>query len=389
MTFSHLSAGNNFTCGLKTDGGLYCWGSGISGTPAGTGYKAMDAGYAHACAIASDDTLTCWGDSSNGRTEAPTGIFSSLSAGGDHTCAIRTDGFMQCWGANASGQAPQISILPDNLPDLDVGQSFNQALAVSGGRVSEYSFSGTPPPGIDLDPSLGTLSGEASQPGNFDYTIRVVERNLTPALARDKSYSQIVRSQSAISIDAVTPSAPMVGEPVRVDFTVSETPGDYFTPEPTLTVTVSAAGGQSCQFNMTDGSGSCYLFFTSTGDKSISASYAGDENFMPTSTSAPTMVSVSPFVQEPKVHTGQDRTFVHKADGTLRCVGANCNQLSLTTVYPVVGVGDGLACALRTDGQVLCRKDNQAADIYPGQFKDLSVGRAHVCAIDVHGAIHC
>src|SRR5260370_28851214 len=68
-----ISAGSNFTCGIRTDG-----------------------------------TLVCWGDPTLGWT-IPTGTFSQISSGFSHACAIGTNGSLACWGDNAS---PEVSPLP-------------------------------------------------------------------------------------------------------------------------------------------------------------------------------------------------------------------------------------------------------------------------------------
>ncbi|MBN1148933.1 MAG: Ig-like domain repeat protein [Anaerolineales bacterium] len=402
ISFSSLSAGDDFTCGVRSTDELHCWGSGLASPPSGT-FQAVDAGYDHACAIRGDDTLACWGDNTYGQTDSPSGVtFGSVSTGADHTCAIRSDGYMMCWGNNTDSQAPQLSISPATLPTIDVSLPWSVDVDAIGGRTSAVAFNAVPgvPPGLNLASNTGVINGTPTQAGQYNYTITAIEDSLSPgmiALLGERAYTQMIRSQVTVTLDAITPAERMVGKPVKVDVTVAETPGDYIVATPTLTVTVSADDGTTCDFTLSGGSGSCYLFFNTSGEKSISATYVGDDNFMPgSSASAPggspvdaTMITVLPFQQDPVVRTGLDRTLVHKADGTHVCRGANCSQLSQLQVYPAVGVGDALACALQTDGQVLCKPNGLSQHIHPGQFVQLSVGKTHACAIDVHGHLSC
>ena len=397
--FSKISSGGVFTCGIQSsDGSLSCWGL-ITNPPTGTGFKDLDSGYAHACAIASDDTVTCWGNNTSNQANPPGGTFRSVSAGSTHTCGIRTDGFMLCWGDNTYNQAPVLGILPVSLPTIDVDTFWNQALVVSGGRETPpaYVFNtlGNIPTGLDVDSNTGEISGTPSQAGHYTYTVQVVERNLTPALVQERSYVQTVRSAVNVLITDVSPTDGMVGKPVQVSVTVSETPGGRMNAHPSETVTINADDCTTCSFTMAGGSGSCFLYFQSSGDKALSASYAGDANFLPGTTSAPTAVQVNEFTQEPTLYTGQNRTLIHRADGSLTCLGSGCPAsnrtygLSIAWVYPAAGVGDALICVLQTDGQVRCEPDGQPAVVHAGQYTALSVGAAHACAIDVAGAISC
>ncbi len=95
-----ISAGYTFTCGIRTDGTLVCWGdnrSGQSTPPTGT-FTQVSSGLSHSCAIRTDGTLACWGYNPSGATTAPDGTFIQVSAGDDTTCGVRTNGTLACWG---------------------------------------------------------------------------------------------------------------------------------------------------------------------------------------------------------------------------------------------------------------------------------------------------
>jgi alpha-tubulin suppressor-like RCC1 family protein len=141
--FVAISVGREHSCGLRTDGSAWCWGSnefsqlGVDddgttcardgrGVPCqvrpvpvtgGLQFRAISAGAVHTCAVGVDDRVYCWGDNLRGaigdpairRTHVPSPIVSTASffdvaAGAQHSCALRGDGVAVCWGANDLGQ---------------------------------------------------------------------------------------------------------------------------------------------------------------------------------------------------------------------------------------------------------------------------------------------
>src|SRR6266699_623462 len=73
-TVAQVSAGSDYTCALRTDGSVACWG------------------------VKTDGTVACWGYNSDGQATPPAGAFTQVSAGGSHTCGLETDGAVACWG---------------------------------------------------------------------------------------------------------------------------------------------------------------------------------------------------------------------------------------------------------------------------------------------------
>ena len=123
-----VSIGINHACGVRSTGTLWCWGNngvgqlGIGSTAsqlhptqvAGS-WKSVDVsgegGGPYSCAIKADQTLWCWGggggtmglgpslDPVNAPTQVGTSTWSSVSAGAWTACAIQaTDASMWCWG---------------------------------------------------------------------------------------------------------------------------------------------------------------------------------------------------------------------------------------------------------------------------------------------------
>jgi alpha-tubulin suppressor-like RCC1 family protein len=145
-----VSAGTQYSCALRTDGTVWCWGSdhhgqlgdGTTGDPTThlrlspvqvrrgggflTGITAISAGDVHSCARRADSTVWCWGDDASGqlgdgttgdpathlrlkavRVRHGTGFLtgvSAVSAGHQHACARRADSTVWCWGDDEFGQ---------------------------------------------------------------------------------------------------------------------------------------------------------------------------------------------------------------------------------------------------------------------------------------------
>jgi alpha-tubulin suppressor-like RCC1 family protein len=141
--WTKVSLGEWHACGIRLDGSLWCWGSASrgrlgDGTDAGSrplphrvrlpddssddvdriGWTDVVAGESHTCGLRSDGTLWCWGAGDKGRlgdgTEEdrthPVQVITSgddemgwrdwvsVTAGGFHTCGTRADGSAWCWG---------------------------------------------------------------------------------------------------------------------------------------------------------------------------------------------------------------------------------------------------------------------------------------------------
>lgn len=128
------------SCGIKTNGTLYCWGSnenlqggytttGSSNVPraisAGGTWKSLAVGAYAVCAIkATDSSVWCWGkddqgergdgagdsgSSATGARESTASTWKQIVGGGEYTasqtfCGIKSDDTAWCWGDNQYGQ---------------------------------------------------------------------------------------------------------------------------------------------------------------------------------------------------------------------------------------------------------------------------------------------
>ena len=144
--WSVLSAGLGHTCGVKTDGTLWCWGNNGSGqlgtgvisedgearpvqVGTGTDWATVDTGHSTTCALKADRTLWCFGGGDFGQlglgavtsqlTPAQLAVgttWSSLAVGAQHACAVRSDGTLWCWGNNGNGQVGDDSTTHRDVP---------------------------------------------------------------------------------------------------------------------------------------------------------------------------------------------------------------------------------------------------------------------------------
>ncbi len=106
-TFTAISAGNEFSCGIRADRTVVCWGSNGSGqsdAPEGT-FTTISSGHEHSCGVKSGGSVACWGSNGEGRSDAPEGTFTTISSGHEHSCGVKSGGSVVCWGSNGSGQS--------------------------------------------------------------------------------------------------------------------------------------------------------------------------------------------------------------------------------------------------------------------------------------------
>jgi len=141
-----VAAGQYFTCAIKTNGSLWCWGlnsfgqlgdgttqnrsvpTEISGV--GAGVTAMSGGGLHACALKSNGSVWCWGRNFHGQVGdntttdrlVPTAVsglgsgVAQLSTGDEFACVVKTDGTVWCWGRGDASQLGQGSTADAHVP---------------------------------------------------------------------------------------------------------------------------------------------------------------------------------------------------------------------------------------------------------------------------------
>lgn len=170
-----VAAGGQHSLALCSDGTLVAWGDGSygqlgdggvldrtspvrvnwTGAMASKRAIAISAGENHSAALCSDGTVVCWGRNTNGelgnasntQSNIPvavslTGALAArtvvaLSCGQSHTLALLADGAVAAWGLNANGQLGNGSTTASNVPVL-----VSTAGALSGKRVVEIAAGG-------------------------------------------------------------------------------------------------------------------------------------------------------------------------------------------------------------------------------------------------------
>jgi hypothetical protein len=188
LTFTQISAGTNFACGVISAGTVYCWGANNTGqlgngtltaskvpgavTTASTSLSGVtvtqvSAGYGYACALGSTGAGYCWGLNTkgqlgNGTTTSPQETATTVSLGAiptgtmlnqiavtgwsgslDSTCALSSSGNEYCWGddtygelgngtTSATAQTTPVAVSLSGLAQIAVGTNFACALTSAG-----------------------------------------------------------------------------------------------------------------------------------------------------------------------------------------------------------------------------------------------------------------
>jgi alpha-tubulin suppressor-like RCC1 family protein len=128
-TWEIVGTGENFSCGTKNGGQLFCWGQcsslqcgdgagGVKDAPFRVGaqasYTQLALGVNHGCALRGA-VLECWGGNTTGQlgnggtTSSSTPVaqannWRSVSAGDGFSCAVRSAGELYCWGSQSGGR---------------------------------------------------------------------------------------------------------------------------------------------------------------------------------------------------------------------------------------------------------------------------------------------
>jgi alpha-tubulin suppressor-like RCC1 family protein len=159
ITYSNISAGNDFSCGIQSTGSAYCWGANGNGNlgdgsiaPSNTPvlvsnpsagavqYSSISTGGFHTCAVAQSGDAYCWGYNVDGELgnggnsnnlipilvsppSAGAVLYSGIDIGSFHSCAFSTSGNAYCWGYGNNGRLGYNSTADSNIPTRDAPTS--------------------------------------------------------------------------------------------------------------------------------------------------------------------------------------------------------------------------------------------------------------------------
>ena len=150
--FSQISAGRNFTCALRQDAAIACWGNNSNGqaNPPQGAFSEIAAAAGYACAIPLPQTappaLICWGvRPPNGAETLPLDAPISDIRSGGYICGLTPQADMACLRMNRR----LIEITPGPFSSVAVGLSHVCALREDGGAFCQgdnYRLRATPPP---------------------------------------------------------------------------------------------------------------------------------------------------------------------------------------------------------------------------------------------------
>ncbi len=420
------------TCGLRSDGTLWCWGSADYGklgngaesgsetspVQVGTDTDWVELGTAQdaACAIKQDGTLWCWGRNRNGAVgdgtttdrATPTRIgadsdWATIStARDDFFCAVKTTGTLWCWG-----DVPRMS---DATSPSQVGSDTDWVQAQGGDQIAcatkaDQSLHCW---GSDRDGRLGTgtFSSESMPtpvaPSGSKWQTTAHDEDFTCGIQDDGTlwcWGLNMKGQLGIGVVGSSISSPSAVSP-NVSWN-----------------SVSTGDQHSCGIQ-SDNSLWCWGHNSAgqvDGEVSGFRTYIYDKP-----------ARVDPATDWAQVSAGGQSTCAVKNDGTLWCWGSNglgqlgqgdtadyvgVQQVTSDTDWASVSVSPagldisrrGFVCALKTDGTLWCWGDNtysqlgiSATDVFtPTQigsasdWVDVNAGTDGTCAINSTGQLYC
>jgi alpha-tubulin suppressor-like RCC1 family protein len=367
--WASVTSGDENSCAVRTDGTLWCWGGNAgrqtspeneNGVPSPNQYMAqpgntwisMSSG-TETCGIQSDGTLWCWGNGSIGNGEDgidPTpvqvgsGTYLSVSVDNDYTsCAVATDHTLWCWGSTPYllGTTPMGNVL---LPaQIDSAQDWS-TVAVGGAFIC----------GTKMDHTVWCAGGNAvGELGNGGTTA-------SPTFVQagtEQDWAVVVAGISSACAESTTGQVSCwgddglgtLGDGAAIDTTPTQVaPG---------TTWKQVALGSSTGFGIqSDGSLWEWGVATHPGDTWSSA----------------TPARVGTATDWASVHASQSMQCAVDTGGNLWCFGSDANgQLGdgATTAQPLpirvgsggwlaVAPGEGASCAIHADNTLWCWGSN-------------------------------
>jgi hypothetical protein len=218
-----------------------------------------------------------------------------LSAGG--LTGIACPSASACFASGYDGSSPADgasvlrysgpSISTTSLPSGVVSGSYSQTLTATGGS-GPYTWSvasGQLPTGLALDPRSGTISGTPVSAGTQSVTFEATDADGSPATA---SLSLAIARATTMVSGSADPDHGSFGTNVTLSATVAS-PGSV----PTGPVTFTEGGHQVCTATLSSGTASCQSDALPVGSDTVTVSFPGGPDFLPSSTTTTVVVTRS------------------------------------------------------------------------------------------------
>ncbi len=155
--FVAVEAAHEVACGLRPGGMVECWGPNplASVPPPGGEFVSVSVGLEHVCGVRPDAGVECWGLSRKrmGALFLPGGKFTAMAVGSNSMCGLRPGGAVECWG-NGYNSGYRWTSSGWVTPELTPPEGKFKALSTGGGG----DVCGLRP------------GGEVECWGNYDYT---------------------------------------------------------------------------------------------------------------------------------------------------------------------------------------------------------------------------
>ena len=146
-----VSAGEQHTCGVKTNGSVACWGDDEYGqsTPPSGKFASVSAGDRHTCGVKTNGSVACWGDYDEESIRQMPGEFTSISVSFIDTCGVRTNGSIACLRDDQSVRTSAFTPIPSGkFTSISVGTVFGCGVRADGSVACWGYIEGdwSPPP---------------------------------------------------------------------------------------------------------------------------------------------------------------------------------------------------------------------------------------------------